>query len=165
LVGGIGVVVQFATLFLLKSVLHFNYLVATAIAVELAVVHNFVWHERFTWGDRTRMGTSGAESRNLRCRIFAALKRCATERLCGSRSRTERLRHERLLQERYGAMLRRLVRFNLGNGAVSMVGNLGLMKLMVGQVGTNYLVANAVAIVLCSGANFLVSETWVFARE
>ena len=53
-VGGIGIVVQFAALFLLKSVLHFNYLAATAIAVEAAVVHNFVWHEQFTWADRIK---------------------------------------------------------------------------------------------------------------
>ncbi|HMF96282.1 MAG TPA: GtrA family protein [Vicinamibacterales bacterium] len=26
--------------------------VATAIGVELAVLHNFLWHERWTWGDR-----------------------------------------------------------------------------------------------------------------
>jgi putative flippase GtrA len=25
---------------------------AAAIAVELTVLHNFLWHERFTWGDR-----------------------------------------------------------------------------------------------------------------
>ena len=43
-VGGIGIVVQFGVLFLLKGVLHFNYLVATATAVEAAVLHNFVWH-------------------------------------------------------------------------------------------------------------------------
>jgi len=52
-VGGIGIGVQFAALFLLKGVLHLNYLAATAIAVEAAVVHNFVWHEHFTWADRT----------------------------------------------------------------------------------------------------------------
>ena len=54
LVGGMGIVVQFAALFLLKSALHFNYLAATAIAVEAAVVHNFVWHEQFTWADRMK---------------------------------------------------------------------------------------------------------------
>ena len=29
-----------------------NYLLATALAVEAAVLHNFFWHERFTWADR-----------------------------------------------------------------------------------------------------------------
>jgi putative flippase GtrA len=54
LVGALGICVQFGVLFLLKSVLRCNYLAATALAVEAAVVHNFFWHERFTWADRTR---------------------------------------------------------------------------------------------------------------
>lgn len=29
-----------------------HYLAATALAVEAAVLHNFVWHERWTWADR-----------------------------------------------------------------------------------------------------------------
>ena len=52
LVGGIGITVQLLMLILLKTGLHFNYLIATALAVETAVVHNFLWHERFTWADR-----------------------------------------------------------------------------------------------------------------
>jgi putative flippase GtrA len=52
LVGAIGIVVQLVALFLLKSIFHFHYLAATALAVEAAVVHNFVWHEQFTWADR-----------------------------------------------------------------------------------------------------------------
>ena len=38
----------------LKSGLHLNYLLATALAVEAAVVHNFLWHERYTWADRVQ---------------------------------------------------------------------------------------------------------------
>ena len=52
LVGGIGIGVQLAALAILRSLLHLDYLVATALAVETAVLHNFVWHERFTWADR-----------------------------------------------------------------------------------------------------------------
>jgi putative flippase GtrA len=118
LVGGMGIGVQFAALFFLKSVLHFDYLLATAIAVEAAVVHNFVWHEQFTWADRVQR----------------------------SRSRS----------------LRRLLRFNLTNGAVSILGNLALMRVMVGFGHINYLLANGIAILLCSVANFLVSNEWVF---
>jgi putative flippase GtrA len=118
LVGGVGIVVQFAALFLLKSVLHFDYLLATAIAVEAAVVHNFVWHEQFTWADRVRPS--------------------------------------------WRQSLPRLVRFNLTNGAVSILGNLALMKVMVGLGHINYLLANGIAITLCSVANFLVSNEWVF---
>lgn len=28
------------------------YPAATALAVEAAILHNFLWHERWTWGDR-----------------------------------------------------------------------------------------------------------------
>lgn len=52
-VGGVGIAVQLGCLALLVSGLHMSYLPATAIAVEIAVLHNFVWHERFTWKDRT----------------------------------------------------------------------------------------------------------------
>ena len=152
-VGGIGILVQFAALFVLKSVLHFHYLAATAIAVEAAVMHNFVWHEQFTWVDRTKKSLGGmsahsseAEAQGLVSRLFAALKRCATQRLCGS-------------------SFRRLLRFHLANGAVSILGNLALMKVMVGQGHMNYLLANAIAIALCSLANFLVSEEWVFEES
>ncbi len=65
LVGGIGILVQFAALFLLKSILHFNYLAATAIAVEAAVVHNFIWHEQFTWADRVQPSWSRSLPRLL----------------------------------------------------------------------------------------------------
>jgi putative flippase GtrA len=53
LVGGLGIGVQLAMLALLVSGLKVPYLPATAIAVESAILHNFVWHERFTWKDRT----------------------------------------------------------------------------------------------------------------
>jgi len=56
LVGALGTVVQLGALVLLKSGLHINYLWATALAVELSVLHNFAWHERYTWSDRFRNG-------------------------------------------------------------------------------------------------------------
>ena len=120
-VGGIGIIVQFAALTLLKGVFHLQYLAATAMAVEAAVVHNFVWHERFTWADRVQ--TSWSQS---------------------------------------GA---RFVRFNLTTGAVSILGNLALMRVMVGFGRMNYLVANALAIALCSLGNFLISEEWLFEAK
>ncbi len=118
MVGGIGIGVQFAALLLLRGLFHFQYLAATAIAVEAAVVHNFVWHEQFTWADR--------------------------------------------VQTSWRRSLPRFARFNLTTGAVSILGNLAIMKILVGYGGLNYLVANAIAIALCSIANFLVSEEWVF---
>jgi len=51
-VGGVGIAVQLAALAFFRSVLHLDYLVATGLAVETAVIHNFLWHERFTWADR-----------------------------------------------------------------------------------------------------------------
>jgi putative flippase GtrA len=51
-IGAMGVLLQLAVLGLLKSSLRVNYLLATGIAVEAAVLHNFFWHEAFTWADR-----------------------------------------------------------------------------------------------------------------
>ena len=51
-VGALGIAVQLTVLTLLKTGLGANYLLATALAVESAVVHNFFWHERYTWADR-----------------------------------------------------------------------------------------------------------------
>lgn len=54
-VGLAGFVVQVGVLtVLLGAGLH--YLAATAIAVETAVVHNFIWHELWTWNDRPASG-------------------------------------------------------------------------------------------------------------
>lgn len=52
-VGAIGIGVQLAALALYKSGLGIHYLLATALAVETAVLHNFVWHEKWTWRERT----------------------------------------------------------------------------------------------------------------
>jgi putative flippase GtrA len=51
-VGGLGIVVQLAALMVLKTGLGLNYLLATALAVEVTIIHNFFWHERYTWADR-----------------------------------------------------------------------------------------------------------------
>jgi putative flippase GtrA len=51
-VGGIGIGVQLAVLAGLKSGLHLDYLWASGLAVEAAVIHNFVWHGCFTWAER-----------------------------------------------------------------------------------------------------------------
>jgi len=135
-VGGIGIAVQFGALFLLRSVLRLDYLFATAVAVEAAVVHNFVWHEQFTWVDRTR----------------------------SDRARSDRTKSS-LQPTRWRRSLPRLARFNLTTGAVSILGNLTLMRLLVDLGHVNYLLANAIAIALCSLANFLVSDRWVFEDD
>jgi putative flippase GtrA len=52
LVGAMGVVVQLAALALFNRLAPGHYLYATAAAIELTLLHNFVWHLRYTWRDR-----------------------------------------------------------------------------------------------------------------
>ena len=52
LVGLVGVGIQLAALGFLVYGLGLHYAVATVIAVELTIIHNFIWHERWTWKDR-----------------------------------------------------------------------------------------------------------------
>jgi putative flippase GtrA len=120
-VGGIGIGVQLAALAIFRSWLKLDYLWATALAVEIAVIHNFLWHERFTWSDRP--------------------------------------------PARPVQSLFRMAKFNLSNGAVSLAGNLVLMRLLVGEFKLNYLASNAIAIVFCSLVNFLLSDRFVFEAE
>jgi len=51
-VGTGGIVVQLLVLTVGTAVLKLDYLITTALAVEAAVIHNYFWHERFTWIDR-----------------------------------------------------------------------------------------------------------------
>jgi putative flippase GtrA len=120
LVGALGIVVQMGAIVLLFRVLHLNYMVATALAVETAVLHNFVWHELYTWKHLPR-----GEARDVAWR---------------------------------------LVRFHAGNGAISILGNLALMRLFVGSLHIHYLVASGLAIGLCALLNFAASEWFVFRK-
>ena len=117
-VGGIGIGVQLAALAIFKSVLHLDYLLATALAVETAVIHNFLWHERFTWADRPSL------------RVIHSLAR--------------------------------LAKFNLSNGLVSLVGNVIIMRALVGGLEMNYVPANLIAVATCALVNFLLSDRFVF---
>jgi putative flippase GtrA len=65
-VGLLGMAFQLLALGILKGGLGLNYLAATVIAVESAVLHNFVWHERWTWLERTRRNASGVLGRLFR---------------------------------------------------------------------------------------------------
>lgn len=51
-VGAMGMVVQLAALALFDRWTAGRYLSATAAAIELALLHNFVWHLHYTWRDR-----------------------------------------------------------------------------------------------------------------
>ena len=118
LVGAIGIVIQLTVLGILNGILKLDYLTSTALAVEAAVLHNFIWHERFTWADRASV-----------------------------------TRRQALL---------RLVHFNFTTGTVSILGNLLLMRMLVGQAHLPSLPANLLSVAGCSLVNFLVSEYIVF---
>jgi putative flippase GtrA len=51
-VGATGILVQSVSLAVFLRLAGMHYLVATALAVEASVLHNFVWHRRWTWRDR-----------------------------------------------------------------------------------------------------------------
>ena len=116
-VGIIGVGVQLVALAILRSGLGWTIRVATIVAVECAVLHNFVWHERWTWAHR-------------------ALS--------------------------WRGIPRRLLRFNVSNGLISILGNVALMELLAVRLNLNYLISNLVAIGACSLLNFFVSDKLVF---
>src|ERR1044072_1097233 len=53
IVGVLGFAIQSGALFLLThGARRIRYLAATELAVELAVLNNFIWHQRWTWKDR-----------------------------------------------------------------------------------------------------------------
>ena len=56
-----GLILQVATLAVLTMAVHWPYVPATAAAVEVAVLHNFWWHERWTWSDRSLPAGRGAQ--------------------------------------------------------------------------------------------------------
>jgi len=118
LVGGLGILIQLSTLAALTGWLGLHYLVGTGLAVEAAVLHNFIWHENWTWSDRLGHGKEGR--------------------------------------------WKRLARFHLANGALSVGGNLILMRLLVGSFSMNCAVANIVTISICSLLNFLAGDRFVF---
>ena len=115
-VGVLGMAVQLGALALLDRWMRGRYLIASGLALEVTLLHNFVWHVRYTWRDR-----------------------CAE-----------------------GSRLGQLVRFQLSNGLVSMIGNLVLIRLLVREARLPVLAANAVAIVCCSMANYCLGDRWAF---
>jgi len=55
-VGALGIGVQLAAFTLYSRAAGWDYRLATALAVETAVLHNYIWHERFTWRGLPRDG-------------------------------------------------------------------------------------------------------------
>jgi dolichol-phosphate mannosyltransferase len=121
-VGVLGFALQSGALFVLTRGAHpFGYLLATAAAVELAVLNNFFWHQRWTWRDRPSTTT--------------------------------------------GETLRRLAKFNITNGAVSITGNLILMSILVGRLGLPIASSNVASVVACSICNFFLADRIAFQVE
>ena len=115
-VGAMGTAIQLGALALFNRGMPGHYLYATAAAIELTLLHNFLWHSRYTWRDRAR-----------------------------------------------ASPIRRLLRFQISNGLISLVGNLLLMRILVGEAHLPVLASNAIAVVSCSVPNFLLGNSWVFA--
>lgn len=55
-VGLLGAALQLMVFYLLMRALDLPAAAAALVAVEIAVLHNFFWHERFTWRDRQAPG-------------------------------------------------------------------------------------------------------------
>jgi dolichol-phosphate mannosyltransferase len=121
LVGLLGTVLQVSLLYLLTRWFRVSSVAATSAAVEITVLHNFVWHERFTWRDRAVMNVP----------------------------------HTAL----------RLLRFHGGNGLLSLAGNTALMYFLIDHLRAPVVPSAIGAIVLCSLANFLLADHWVYAAR
>ena len=130
-VGAGGFVVQALTLSALVAG-GVPYPLATAVAVEAAILHNFLWHERWTWADRAP-GKAGPKARG----------------------------HERARDER----LTRFVRFNGATAAISIAGNVALMRLFVGWLRMPLLAANLLAVLTLSVLNFVAADRFAFATK
>ena len=109
---------------LLVSVLHVHYLIATPVAVEAAVLHNFIWHERYTWKDRTQMASRRRVTWPRGSCVFMQATACHLE----------------------------------------ILGNVALMRVLVGVLHLNPYVASALSIAICSLLNFAASEWFVFRK-
>ena len=72
-VGVMGFALQFTALLVLAGWFEINYLLATALAVEGAILHNFLWHQRWTWGDRATIGNRELLDRLLRFNAGTAI--------------------------------------------------------------------------------------------
>lgn len=56
----------------------------------------------------------------------------------------------------------RLWRFHVLNGLVSLLGNLAMMRLLVGELGMPAVPANLVAVLVCSTVNFALGDRFVW---
>ena len=118
--GALGIGVQLSPVAALTAWLHVNVAAATGLGVAAAVVHNFIWHRRWTWADRRGEG-----------------------------------RH----------VLLTFCSFALSNGAVSLVGNVAIVSILVRWTGFDGVAANVVAIAACGVVNYWLGDRVVFRRR
>ena len=117
-VGVLGFALQVGALFTLTHTSHpISYLTATVLAVELAILNNFFWHQLWTWRDRPST---------------------------------------------VNETLRRLAKFNITTGLVSIAGNLICMSILVGRLGVAIVLANVVSVLVCSLLNFILADRFAF---
>jgi putative flippase GtrA len=116
-VGLMGAVIQLLLLYFATKEFGLPSVAAMPVAAEIALLHNFIWHERFTWRDRA---TSPGE--------IAA----------------------------------RLWRFHIASGLISLGGNTIAMYFLVQRLEVPAMPAAVAAMVLCSMANFLATDRWVY---
>lgn len=57
LVGLFGIFLQLATLALLNHAFPTHFLLISTFAVELTILHNFLWHLRYTWPETSTRST------------------------------------------------------------------------------------------------------------
>ena len=114
-VGVGGAAVQLCALWLLQRFTSISYVFAIILAVEIAILHNFVWHEAWTWRGKP-VADRG----------------------------------------------RRLVRFHLANGVMSIASNVVLTYFYKEIAGLPLLAANLAAIITAALLNFWVAQAWVF---
>jgi len=62
-----------------------------------------------------------------------------------------------------GRISSQLARFHVSNAAISLVGNLAFMRVLVGAFRMQPITANLVAIAVCAVGNYFTSDYWVFA--
>lgn len=117
LVGVIGAAVQLMALATLNRRWPGQFLIASSVALELTLVHNFIWHLLYTWRDRQDVAPWQS----------------------------------------------RFVQFHCSTGIISLLGNLGLMRLFVRDLHLAVLPANLLAILCCAVVNFYVGNRWTFA--
>jgi len=147
LVGAVGMAVQLGALAILNRMWPGHCVIATAAALELTLVHNFVWHLNFTWRDR--FPTLSAQPPHGRRPVH------------GGPGDALRMGHP----NGCGIVAGQLIKFHLANGLISMIGNLALMPVLVEGADIPVVAANAIAILCCSIVNFCLGNDWVFAAR